>query len=106
MGKKEALKFISFVYKNSDRTVKWEDMTGAEQFEWHKAWLTAGKTHDAVDPNAVLGLKGTDLNQIQTAEQLETALQVSASARKRRPEPHPLAQDAWRNVARRLDLDE
>ncbi len=105
ISKSDSGRLISFIFKNTtphDR-VKWYDMTGREQFEWYEAWKANGKTHDVTNnPDSVLGLRGTDISTISTADQLTAALTVSPTLATRRPADHTLDQPTWNNARRSL----
>ncbi len=107
-GKNEACRFISFIHKNTVRRYRtqWCDMTGSEQFEWYKAWVDAGKTHDRlINQTGVLGLRGTDISLITSQAQLTSALERSPSVARRRPVTHRLSAAVWGTTCRQLDID-
>ena len=75
----DAKKFIAFVYANQDPESRctWNSMTGHQQWEWYRAWLRSGETHQR-RPEHTLGLMGTNTTaRIQNANQLRAALAVS-----------------------------
>jgi len=106
-GKQKSAKFISFVNRNMepDLRVKWYNLSGREQFEWFKAWVTNDRTHDKVEPAKVLGLRGTNVTTLDSVERLRVALVVSPSLVQRRPADHTITAEEWTNTARTLDFD-
>ena len=107
-GKVASNRLILYLFQNMhpDHRVKWYDMTGREQFEWYDAWVKSNKGFE-VDPSPenVLGLRGTDVNNtITTEEILTTAISKHPSLGGRRPNGHVIPKDTWNGVARRLDF--
>ena len=103
-GRVDSNKFISFLYLNMDRghRIKWAKFSGEEQYEWYDAWVRADKTYERV-PETV-GLRGTNLTRITTAEALEASMRHSPSLMRRRPVNHTVAADEWEGTARELDF--
>lgn len=105
LGRGASSRYIMFLYQNTDTgyRIKYYNMTGREQYEWHDAWVRCGRTHIRVEAET-RGLRGTDLNVITTAAQLQAALVRSPSLADRRPANHNIADPQWNNVRRNLDL--
>ena len=93
--------FILFLYNNQDAAdrVLWYNMTGREQFEWYQAFEANGRTHARVA--GTTGLRGTNLNALNTPGALAAAVAVSPSLAERRPNHHPVPPALW-PVARQL----
>lgn len=103
-GMRASHRFIAFVYVNMDDNVreKWYNLTGREQFEWYRAWERANRTH-LRNAAATKGLRGTDLRRITTTAELGAVLTRSPSlGRRERPTGHPINQNDWNGVVRRL----
>ena len=97
-SKKDMRTFAIFFYRNQDKPrVKWQELTGLEQWEWFKGWEANGKTH-ARCADATLGLRGTKLKRITNEEQLQKAILCSPSAKKRRPVDHTIGEDVWKRM--------
>jgi hypothetical protein len=97
-----ANKFICFLYRNMDRDyrIKWYNLTGREQWEWYRCWISCGRDHNRREPET-RGLAGTDLHRIVNRHELEAALTVSPSlAERRRPSGHTIEDRRWRTVVR------
>ena len=105
-GVRDSHKFIAFLYTNMDvgHRVKFYDMTGQEQYEWHECWCRNAKTHLRVEPQT-RGLRGTNLGRITDVQGLEAALVRSPSASRRRPATHALNEQVWVGTARRLGFE-
>ena len=87
--------FILFLDANMDAPhhVKWRDMTGEEQFEWHQAFQRAGKRPARLADT--VGLRGTDLGRLHTRQEVVTAANLSNSLTKRRPAGHAVNNAHW-----------
>ncbi len=99
----DAAKFIVFVYNNmdEDHRTKWKKMTGQERHEWHMAYVNCGRVWHRVLPRNTRGLRGTDLDDIQTQQELRRAALVSPSVSRRRPQQHNINNQEWLNGSRR-----
>ena len=100
LSKKDAAAFGTFVYNNQDAPrTKWPHMTGEEQWEWFRVWRDiCQRTHERREAET-RGLRGTNLiARVPDEATLEEVLPTSPSLkRRRRPEGHPIAADAWAN---------
>jgi len=106
LGKRDANKFISFLYLNMDNRphrVKWSELTGEEQYEWYTVWLNHGKSHLRI-PETV-GLRGTNLDNITTIDALETAMGLTPSLKRRRTNTHALTEAEWTATKQRLEFE-
>jgi len=103
VGHTIAPKFISFLFLNMDNgyRVKWTDMTGQQQYEWFEAWNRCSRTHQRRE-DETRGLAGTNLSVLAEPPALEAAMMMSPSLGKRRPDGHPIAEDDWNAMAKRL----
>jgi len=105
LGKRDANKFISFLYLNMDgggHRVKWGELTGEERYEWFTVWENNGKNYLRI-PETV-GLRGTNLDNIPDVDALETAMRRTPSLKRRRPPNHALTADNWDTAKQRLDF--
>ena len=91
----EANKAIAFIYVNMDQgfRVQWNDLTGHEQWEWLECYERNGKTHTRVADS--VGLRGTDIGRLHTAQEVENAMLRSPSLNRRRPNNHAVTQAEW-----------
>jgi len=98
-----ALRFISFVYYNTDQghRVLWQEMTGQEQYEWYNAFVAAGETYLRHE-QATNGLRGTNMDRIHNAPQLAAVMQRSPSVAHRRSPHHRIPAQQWDTVRRNL----
>ena len=106
-GKTDSVKFIKFYYNNTSRPhrVPWEELTGAEQFEWCKVWADNGKGH-VKNEAATIGLRGTDLSSITDVETLDMIAPRSPSLKRRRPADSNISVEDWNSPMRRWDQEE
>jgi len=103
IGHTIAPKFISFLFLNMDNEhrVKWSDMTGQQQYEWFEAWERCEQTYQR-NENETRGLAGTNLGVLNDAPAIKGAMLLSPSLGKRRPEEHPVNEETWNAMAKRL----
>ncbi len=98
-GKKNAQKFIAFLYNNTDdgHRCDWGDITGREQHEWYNVWKspTCGCGWTRME-QATRGLRGTNLSRMTTEAEVEAVLATTPSLRKRkRPAGFHMSRDEW-----------
>jgi len=105
IGHTIAPKFISFLFLNMDNNsrVKWTELTGQQQYEWYEAWERCECTYERVE-NQTRGLMGTDVTTLTTPHAIEDAMLLSPSLGKRRPDAHPVDEDTWNEMAKRLSF--
>lgn len=103
IGMTDSHKFISFLYLNMDNghRVKWYNLTGREQFEWYDCWTAQARTH-LRNENATRGLRGTDVSQLTTQNEVRDALVRSPSLSRRRPHGHAIPQNQWNDLVQNL----
>ena len=104
-GLSRSNRFARFLHANQDdgHCVKWQDMTGKEQFKWHDLWKANVCPVNRIEA-ATRGLRGADLARITTVDGVRAAMQLSPSVAKRIPKVHQVAKADWNRVKRQLDL--
>ena len=91
---------ISFVYENMDNgyRIQWPDLTGREQGEWIARWEDSNRDYQRAAA-LTRGLRGTDIDALQTRAAVVAAMRNSPSLARRRPNNHVISEDDWAAAA-------
>jgi len=87
--------------RNDDcHRVVWCDLSGRE-LEWFDCWVACGCTFEQREEHT-RGLRGTDLDCITDVANFRTAMTLSPSLSRHRPDNHALSAEDWTGLVRLL----